>query len=59
MAYFSIDAALLKRIAASRTLALDLRAADLTSVDFVPLEQTTAALRQFMIDRGLDAKVSP
>jgi hypothetical protein len=26
---------------------------DLTMVDFIPMEETRAALRQFMIDRGL------
>jgi hypothetical protein len=53
-AYFAIDVALLKRMAASRTLKLNLRAGDLTMVDFVPLQNTQAALRQFMIDRHIN-----
>jgi hypothetical protein len=53
-AYFSIDVPLLKRMAASRKLALALRAADLTTVDFAPMQETRAALNQFVVDRGLE-----
>jgi hypothetical protein len=52
-AYFSIDVALLKRMAASQRLALNLRAGDLTTVDFIPTQETCAALKQFVIDRGI------
>jgi hypothetical protein len=53
-AYFAIDVALLKRMAASRTLKLNLRAGDLTMVDFVPLQDTQAVLTQFMVDRHIN-----
>ena len=52
-AYFSIDVPLLKRMAASRRLALNVRAGDLTMVDFIPTQETRAALTQFMLDRGI------
>jgi hypothetical protein len=52
-AYFSIDVALLKRMAASQRLALNIRAGDLTMVDFIPTQGTRAALKQFVIDRGI------
>jgi hypothetical protein len=52
-AYFSINVALLKRMAASQKLALNVRAGDLTMVDFIPTQETRAALKQFMIDRGI------
>ncbi len=52
-AYFAIDVALLKRMAASQRLALNVRAGDLTMVDFIPMQETRAALTQFMIDRGI------
>ena len=52
-AYFSIDVALLKRMAASHKLALNVRAGDLTMVDFIPLQETRTALKQFMIDRDI------
>jgi hypothetical protein len=52
-AYFSIDVALLKRMAASQRLALNVRAGDLTMVDFIPTQETRAALKQFVIDRGI------
>ncbi len=53
IAYFSLDVALLKRMAASHRLTLHVRAADLTMVDFIPMQDTRAALTQFMIDRGI------
>ncbi len=52
-AYFSIDVVLLKRMATSQRLALNVRAGDLTMVDFIPMQETQAALKQFMIDRGI------
>jgi hypothetical protein len=52
-AYFPINIALLKRMAASQRLALNIRAGDLTMVDFIPAQETRAALRQFVIDRGI------
>jgi hypothetical protein len=52
-AYFSIDVPLLKRMAASQRLVLNLRAADLTRIDFTPTQATSAALKQFVIDRGI------
>jgi hypothetical protein len=52
-AYFPVDVALLKRMAASRKLALNVRAGDLTMVDFIPTQETRAALKQFVIDRGI------
>jgi hypothetical protein len=52
-AYFPIDVALLKRMATSQRLALNVRAGDLTMVDFIPTQETRAVLRQFIIDRGL------
>lgn len=52
-AYFSIDVALLKRMAASQRLALNVRAGDLTMVDFIPMQETRTALKQFMIDRDI------
>jgi hypothetical protein len=52
-AYFPVDVALLKRMAASRKLALNVRAGDLTMVDFIPTQGTRAALKQFVIDRGI------
>lgn len=52
-AYFSIDVPLLKRMAASHRLALNVRAGDLTMVDFIPAQETRIALKQFMLDRGI------
>ena len=52
-AYFPINVALLKRMAASQRLALNVRAGDLTMVDFIPMQETRAALKQFIIDRGI------
>ncbi len=52
-AFFSIDIPLLKRMAASRRIALNVRAGDLTMVDFVPLQETRTALQQFMVDRDI------
>jgi hypothetical protein len=52
-AYFSIDVPLLKRMAASHRLALNVRAGDLTMVDFIATQETRIALKQFMLDRGI------
>lgn len=52
-AYFPVDVALLKRMAASQRLVLNLRAEDLTMIDFIPTQATQAALKQFVIDRGI------
>jgi hypothetical protein len=52
-AYFPINVALLKRMASSQRLALNIRAGDLTMVDFIPMQETRAALEQFINDRGL------
>jgi hypothetical protein len=52
-AYFPINVALLKRMASSQRLALKIRAGDLTMVDFIPMQETRAALEQFINDRGL------
>jgi hypothetical protein len=53
-AYFPIDVALLKRMAASQRIALNIRAGDLSMVDFIPLQETRAALKQFIRDRGIN-----
>ncbi len=52
-AYFLVDVALLKRMAASHRISLMIRAGDLTMVDFLPLQETRAALEKFVIDEGL------
>jgi hypothetical protein len=52
-AYFPISVTLLKRMAASRKLILNVRAGDLTMVDFIPLQETRAALTRFIIDRDI------
>ena len=52
-AYFPIDVALLKRMATSHRISLNIRAGDLTMVDFLPAQETRAALKQFMIERGI------
>jgi hypothetical protein len=52
-AYFPINVAVLKRMASSQRLALKVRAGDLTMVDFIPMQETRAALEQFINDRGL------
>jgi hypothetical protein len=52
-AYFSIDAGLLKRMASSHKIVMNVRAGDLSMIDFMPRQETRDALRQFMIDRGI------
>jgi hypothetical protein len=52
-AYFSVDIALLKRMAASRKIVLNVRVGDLSMVDFIPRQETRGALTQFMVDRSI------
>jgi hypothetical protein len=52
-AYFALDAAMLKRMADSQTFVLDLRAADLSEVNFKPMHEPRDALQQFVRDRGV------
>jgi hypothetical protein len=52
-AYFGIDLATLKRMAASKKLVLNFRAADLTMVRFVPIQETRAMLKQFIRERDI------
>jgi hypothetical protein len=40
-------------MAVSHRLALNVRAGDLTMVDFIPTQETRAALKLFTIDRGI------
>jgi hypothetical protein len=40
-------------MAASQRLTLNVRAGDLTMVDFIPMQETRAALKQFMVNRGI------
>jgi hypothetical protein len=42
-------------MASSRRIVLDVRAGDLTMVDFVPRQDAREALKQFMIDREIAA----
>ncbi len=52
-AYFRVPAGMLKRMAASRELELDLRAADLTSIRFTSFRETHSALTQFVEARDI------
>jgi hypothetical protein len=52
-AYFGIDLATLKRMAASKKLVLNFRAADLTMVRFIPMQETRAMLKQFIRERDI------
>jgi hypothetical protein len=51
--YFPVDVPLLKRMAASQRMVLNLRAADLSTIEFTPTHATSAALKQFVLDRGI------
>jgi hypothetical protein len=51
--YFSVDIALLKRMAASSKIVLNVRAGDLSMVDFIPRQETRGALKQFILDRNI------
>jgi len=52
-AYFAIDVAMLKRMAASKKIVLNVRAADLTTVEFIPARETNTVLTDFMHERGI------
>jgi hypothetical protein len=52
-AYFDLDAALLKRMAASQKLALDFRGVDQSVVEFLPSHETRTTLTQFAHARGI------
>ena len=52
-AYFAIDVAMLKRMAASKKIVLDVRAVDLTMVEFIPFQEPNTALTRFMHERGI------
>lgn len=52
-AYFPIDAALLKRLASSKKIVLNVRAGDLSMVNFITKDEVRAAMQQFIIDRGV------
>jgi hypothetical protein len=54
-AYYTLDVALLKRMAASQKLALDFRAVDLSIVEFLPSYDTRTTLTQFAHARGITA----
>lgn len=54
-AYFELDAAMLKRMAASRKLGLKFRAVDQSTVEFTPSHDTRAILTQFLHSRGITA----
>ena len=53
-AYFQLDAAVLKRMAASRKLDLNFRAADESLIEFTPSHDTRATLTQFLQARGIN-----
>jgi hypothetical protein len=52
-AYFGLDVETLRRMAASRKLELDVRAADGSTLSFSPTVDTRAVLKQYMQDRGI------
>jgi hypothetical protein len=52
-AYFQLDAAMLKRMAASQKLELNFRAPDESLVEFLPSHETHATLTQFLHARGI------
>jgi hypothetical protein len=52
-AYFRLDVAMLKRMAASQKLDLNFRAADESLVEFLPSHDTRTTLTQFMHARGI------
>jgi hypothetical protein len=55
VAYFDLDVATLRRMAASRKLELDVSAVDGSTVSFSPSSDTHAALSRYLQDRGLTA----
>jgi hypothetical protein len=54
-AYFSLTVEMLRRMAASRKLELDVRAADGSMIAFAPTVDTRAVLTQYMKDRAITA----
>jgi hypothetical protein len=52
-AYYTLNAAMLKRMASSQKIVLSLRASDLTPVEFVPVREPRAALQFFIKDRNV------
>jgi len=52
-AYFQLDVAMLKRMAASQKLALSFRAPDESVVEFLPGHDTRTTLTQFLQARGI------
>ncbi len=52
-AYFNLDVALLKRMAAAQKLALSFQAADHSLVEFLPSHGTRTTLTQFLHARGI------
>jgi hypothetical protein len=52
-AYFQLDVTVLKRMAASRKLDLNLRAPDESLVEFLPSHDTRTTLTQFLHARGI------
>jgi hypothetical protein len=52
-AYFGLDVATLRRMAASSKLELDVRAADGSTLSFNPTADTRAVLKQYIQDRGI------
>jgi hypothetical protein len=52
-AYFRLDVAMLKRLAASRKLDLNFRAPDESLVEFLPSHDTHTTLTQFLHARGI------
>jgi hypothetical protein len=55
VAYFDLDVATLRRMAASRKLELDVGAVDGSTVSFSPSSDTHAALSRYLQDRSLTA----
>jgi hypothetical protein len=51
--YFKLDVETLKRMAASQKLALELRAVDDSTVNFLPSQNTHTTLTQFLHARGI------
>lgn len=52
-AYFDLDIAALRRVAASRKLELDVRAADGSTIGFSPTRDAHPALTRYLQDRGI------
>lgn len=53
--YFDVGATTLRRMAASRKVALDFRAEDGSTVEFTPTHDTRPVLTQFLQSRGITA----